>query len=165
MRSFCKNARICIAWDCLCSIWWCHNQMTMAQIQWEYFLLFSEFVYDVCSSVGVTLSVFVYCVIIARLFRNALIAQKRMSVFSVCHHCLLYESYAFVNVDYLVLSVAAASCAITALDCWKSMCNCSRMVCLVCLFVCKRSVLKYSGFGAQLLRIRSVPQSFAVGWL
>ena len=47
--------------------------------------------YDVCSSVGVTLSVFVYCVIIARLFRNALIAQKRMSVFSVCHHCLLYE--------------------------------------------------------------------------
>ena len=67
--------------------------------------------YDVCSSVGVTLSVF------ARLFRNALIAQKRMSVFSVCHYCLLYESYAFVNVDYLVLSVAAASCAITALDC------------------------------------------------
>ena len=41
--------------------------------------------------VGVTLSVLVYCVIIARSFRNAWIVQKRMSVFSVCHHCLLYE--------------------------------------------------------------------------
>ena len=75
--------------------------------------------YDVCSSVGVTLSDFFYCVIIARLFRNALIVQKHMSV--CMNHCLLYECLLWIE-----MSVPANTISMMLLsgrDCDASLCS------------------------------------------